>query len=87
MKSKEYMPSAKVTSKGQITIPVKVRQKMGLRSGDRVDFNETENCNFTISAASRSIRALKGILHKKGRKPVTIEEMNEAIARGAAGLK
>lgn len=81
------MAFAKVTSKGQITIPVKVRRKMGLGSGDRVQFHEAANRNFTISAATRSVQELKGLLYKKGRKPVTIEEMNEAIARGAAGLE
>ena len=29
-----------MTSKGQVTIPLKVREKLGLRSGDRVDFSE-----------------------------------------------
>jgi antitoxin PrlF len=31
---------ARVTSKGQITLPVEVRRKMGVRSGDRVEFEE-----------------------------------------------
>jgi antitoxin PrlF len=78
---------ARLTSKGQITIPVKVRRTLGLRSGDRVQFVEIDGHKFAMTAANRSVRELKGILYKKGRKPVTIEEMNEAIARGAAGLE
>ena len=35
------MPSAKVTSKGQITIPVKVRRAMGIKAGTEVMFFET----------------------------------------------
>lgn len=31
---------ARVTSKGQITLPFEVRRKMGVRSGDRVEFEE-----------------------------------------------
>ncbi|MGH9494289.1 MAG: AbrB/MazE/SpoVT family DNA-binding domain-containing protein [Candidatus Sulfotelmatobacter sp.] len=81
------MAFAKMTSKGQITIPVRIRREMGLRNGDRVHFDKPANGSVTISAASRSIRELKGLLYKKGRKPVTIEDMNEAIARGAAGLE
>lgn len=30
----------RVTSKGQVTIPVRVRQKLGLRQGDEVEFSE-----------------------------------------------
>jgi antitoxin PrlF len=81
------MASATVTSKGQITIPVKVRNRLGLRAGDRVQFVEADNGKFVMAAANRSIRELEGILWRKGRKPVTIEGMNEAIARGAAGLE
>ena len=79
------MAFAKVTSKGQITIPLKVRRTLGLRSGDRVQFVEMDKHKFSMTAANRSIRELEGILWRKGRKPVTIEEMNEAIARGATG--
>ncbi len=81
------MASATVTSKGQITIPVKVRNSLGLHAGDRVQFVEADKGKFTMTAANRSIRELEGILWRKRRKPVTIEEMNEAIARGAAGLE
>ena len=31
---------AKVTSKGQITIPREVRRRLGVRAGDRVQFDE-----------------------------------------------
>ena len=81
------MACATVTSKGQITIPVKVRNSLGLNTGDRVQFVETDKGKFVMTAANRSIRELEGILWQKGRKPVTIEEMDEAIARGAAGLE
>ncbi|HZR66824.1 MAG TPA: AbrB/MazE/SpoVT family DNA-binding domain-containing protein [Terriglobales bacterium] len=32
--------SPKITSKGQVTIPLGIRKKLGLRSGDRVEFSE-----------------------------------------------
>ena len=34
------MTTAKVTSKGQITIPKDVRDRLGLRTGDQVSFVE-----------------------------------------------
>lgn len=78
------MATATVTSKGQITIPSRVRQALGLESGDRVEFVEQEKGQFAILPATRSIRELKGLLHRKRNKPVSIEQMNAAIARRAS---
>lgn len=78
------MATATVTSKGQITIPVRVRKALGLDAGDRIEFVEIDKGKFAIVAATRSIRELKGMFHDKRRKPVSIDEMNAAIARRAA---
>jgi antitoxin PrlF len=78
------MASATVTSKGQITIPAKVRAALGLDAGDRVEFVEIEKGTFAIIPATCSIRELEGRYHDSRRKPVSIEEMNIAIRRGAA---
>lgn len=78
------MAAATITSKGQITIPVQVRNALGVDSGDRLEFVELEKGKFAIIPATRSIRELEGRYYDKRRKPVTIEEMNAAIARGAA---
>ena len=78
------MAAATITSKGQITIPVQVRNALGVDSGDRLEFVELEKGKFAIIPATRSIRELEGRYYDKHRKPVTIEEMNAAIARRAA---
>ena len=76
------MVSAKLTSKGQITIPANVRAALGLDAGSRVEFVETGKGQFAIIAATEEVQSLKGML-KKPAKPVSIEEMNLAIgARG-----
>lgn len=75
------MASSTITSKGQITIPVKVREALGLGTGDRIEFVELQKGQFAIVAATRSVQELKGLFHDKRRKPVTVEEMNAAIAR------
>jgi AbrB family looped-hinge helix DNA binding protein len=81
----DFMATATVTSKGQITIPAKVRSALGLDAGDRVEFVETEKGQFAMIAATRSVQELNGLFrHKQRRKPVSIEEMNAAIARGAS---
>lgn len=78
------MAAATLTSKGQITIPLRVREALGLDAGDKVEFVEIESGKFAIIPATRSVRELKGMFHDKRRKPVSVEEMNAAIARGAA---
>lgn len=78
------MAAATLTSKGQVTIPVKVRTALGVDTGDRIEFIEIEKGQFAIVAATRSVRELNGLFHRKGRKPVSIEEMNAAIAKGAS---
>ena len=78
------MAVATITSKGQVTIPLQVRARLGVDSGDRIEFVEVEKGQFAIIAATRSVRELNGLFHRKGRKPVSIEEMNAAIAKGAS---
>lgn len=77
------MASATITSKGQVTIPVKVRTALGLDTGDRIEFVETEDGKFAIMAATISVRKLKGMIRKPAA-PVSVEEMNGAILRRAA---
>jgi AbrB family looped-hinge helix DNA binding protein len=78
------MATAALTSKGQITIPIEVRRKLGLKAGDRIGFIENENGEFVLKPKTGSIMALRGIVKWTG-KPVTIQEMNETIAKGWAG--
>ncbi|HEX4286951.1 MAG TPA: AbrB/MazE/SpoVT family DNA-binding domain-containing protein [Terracidiphilus sp.] len=78
------MATAAVTSKGQITIPIEVRAKLGIKPGDRVRFVENENGEIVLKPKTGSIMDLRGIVKWKG-KPVTIEEMNETTAKGWAG--
>ena len=78
------MKTATITSKGQITIPLAIRNKLGLDKGDKVDFVDLENNQFAIIPATEDVTKLKGLV-KKPRSPVTIEEMNATIAKRASG--
>ena len=78
------MSTATLTSKGQITVPKSVRSALGLDSGDRVEFVEIEKGQFAIIAATRSIQELNGKYRGRRSKPVSIEEMNAAIAKRAS---
>ena len=74
------MSSAVLTSKGQITIPKAVREGLGVDTGDRVEFVEVEKGVYTVVAATRDVRELKGVVPKPA-KPVSVEEMKRAVAR------
>jgi antitoxin PrlF len=78
------MATATVTSKGQITIPAQVRAALGVDSGDRIEFVEVGKGEFNIVAATRSVKELKGLFRGRRSKPVSIEEMNAGIAKGAS---
>ena len=86
-KSERRMAVATLTSKGQITIPSRVRHALGLEAGDRVEFVEQGKGQFAIVAATRSVQELKGLFRGKRSKPVSVEEMNSAIARRASGSR
>lgn len=77
------MPTSTLTSKGQITIPAEVRGALGLLPGSRVAFVRTRNGSYELVPATTSITALKGMVPAPAR-PVTLEEMGEAVAQGAA---
>lgn len=78
------MTTATMTSKGQITIPGDIRRALGVVAGDRVEFIETGEGQYTLVAATRPVTTLKGMLALKTR-VVSIEEMNAAIRSRGAG--
>jgi AbrB family looped-hinge helix DNA binding protein len=76
------MPSATVTSKGQVTIPVQVRSALGIEAGDRIEFVETEKGKFAIVPADTPVQRLMGIIQKPAQ-PVSTDQMNVAVAKRA----
>ncbi len=76
------MASATVTSKGQVTIPVEVRTKLGLRPGSRLAFVPTDTGGFEIHLEAASIKDLKGPVPRRGH-PVSVDEMNKAVVAAA----
>jgi AbrB family looped-hinge helix DNA binding protein len=78
------MTTAAVTTKGQITIPIEVRVKLGIKPGDRVLFLENEKGEVVLKPKTGSLMDVRGMLKWTG-KPATIEEMNEVIAKGWSG--
>jgi antitoxin PrlF len=78
------MPTAIVTSKGQITIPQPVRERLGVVAGDRVEFVELADGQFALVPAIEDVRSLKGMVPKPGT-PLSVEQMGRIIANRGAG--
>jgi antitoxin PrlF len=73
---------AAITTKGQATIPKAIRDHLRLKPGDRVKFFVHPDGSVVL-LPKRPASVLRGIL-KAPQRPVTIEQMNEAVAAGAA---
>ena len=50
------MELAKVTSKGQVTIPIEIRKKLGLKSGDKILFMEDSGKIYMINSSMNALR-------------------------------
>ena len=77
------MPTATLTSKGQITVPQSVRRALGLHAGTKVDFVATGD-GFKIVPLHKEATLLKGRFAGRATRPVSIEAMDEAIASEAS---
>jgi AbrB family looped-hinge helix DNA binding protein len=76
---------AKITSKGQTTIPAELRAELELKPGDRIAFVQRADGSFTIKKDTASISDLKGLI--KLEKTPTQDQINDWIdvARRAIG--
>lgn len=77
------MPTAKLTSKGQITIPQAVRVALGLHVGNQVDFVPVAE-GFMIVPLRDQAASLKGRFAGRVTRPVTLAAMDQAIAAETA---
>ena len=75
------MASATLTSKGQLVIPKPIRDYLHLHPGDTLDFLVQESGDVLMRPAVEDVRSLKGVLHKPGRKPISLETIHEVIKR------
>jgi AbrB family looped-hinge helix DNA binding protein len=72
------MPTATVTSKGQITIPKEIRAALELEDGDRVAFRLREDGVVEMEPETVDVRSLAGVVKSRVR-GVSVEDMERAI--------
>ena len=76
------MITSTMTSKGQITVPKKIREFLGVGDSYKLSFTPLEDGKVILSVERPSARILFGMLSdRKRQKPVCIEEMETAIAK------
>lgn len=83
------MATGTLTSKGQLTIPKAVRDRLGLRTGDVVEFRFDERGRVVLSpVAGSAVGRVSGVLRHLARsEPVPVEEMRRAVLRRAAAKR
>jgi len=83
------MPTLTITAKGQVTLKKELLQHLGVKPGEKVEVDVLPDGRLSVGAAKRigSWNDVFGMLAPYTDKVATIEEMNEAIAKGWAGLK
>ena len=74
--------TATVTSKGQVTLPVEARRRLGIHAGTRLEFVIKDDDRLEVVRIGGSARDLKGALPKP-RKALSLADMDKAIAQGA----
>ncbi len=74
------MQTSTVTRKGQVTIPVRVRRRLGLQQGDRVAFVD-EDDRIVLRPVQNDVRAAFGLVSP--RRSANLEQMRAAIRKRA----
>ena len=71
------MPTdATLTSKGQTTIPKEIRDRLGMKPGDRMTFTLMPDATVVMRVKSKRVTELAGMLKKKGRKSVAVGHLS-----------
>lgn len=73
------MPTATITSKGQITIPKEVRSHLGVVPGDRLDFAIGRDGSVRVVSLSRPVRELFSLLRRPGQETSSLEAIDDSI--------
>ena len=83
------MTTLTVTSKGQVTLKKELLQHLGVKPGQKIEVDALPGGKLAVTAArpKGGWEDIYGMLAVHTDKVATIEEMNEAIRRGWAGLK
>ncbi len=72
------MSLSTITSKGQTTIPIEIRDFLQLNPGDKLEYIMQDSGHVLLVPATVDVVSLKGIL-RKPKRPVSLDAMQKAI--------
>jgi len=73
------MEIAKITSKGQVTIPVDIRRKLGVKEGDKVLFVEEAGRVYILNASMEALRKAQVAFAGEAQR-VGLKDENDVVA-------
>ena len=65
-----------LTSKGQTTIPKAIRDRLQMKAGDKMTFTVMPDGVVLMRVKNKRLVDVAGLLHKKGRKPVAVDQLS-----------
>ena len=71
---------AMLTSKGQVTLPKEIRDRLGLETGATLDFQVLPDNTVTVRAVTADARRIRGILVSPHAAALSVEEMDQGLA-------
>lgn len=77
------MPMTTLTTKGQVTLPKEIRDKLHLKAHDKIVVT-TDGERAILRPIHGDILNLKGIFHRKGMKPINFKKLREKAEEGMA---
>lgn len=75
--------STSLTRKGQITVPAKIRELLGLRRGDRIDFAVADN-RVVLQRGSNVVAQTAGKLKAHSNVALSAEQLRETAEQAIA---
>ena len=72
------MEIAKITSKGQVTIPIDIRRKLGVKEGDKILFVEEEGKIYILNASMEALRKAQAAFAGEAQR-VGLKDENDVI--------
>ena len=64
-----------ISSKGQVTVPRDVRERLGLQAGDKIAWSMLSNGTIVLRPKTRRLVDLVGILTRPEQSGVSVDEM------------
>ena len=72
---------ATLTSKGQITLPKEIRDRLGLDAGSMLDFKILEDNTITARPVKPDARRIRGLLKSPHATPPTAQQMDAVVSK------